>query len=219
MKITIITVGKIKEKYFTGAIEEYAQTKERYDFLTSQRDDLLSAKETLKGVISDIEQLMTKQFKEQLEIINRTFTKVFKELFMGGSAELVLTDEQDVLSAGIEIHAQPPGKKLQNMTLFSGGEKAIIAIALLFSLLEVRPSPVCVFDEIEAALDDVNVLRFAEYLRKMCNRSQFAIITHRRGTMEACDTLYGVTMQQKGVSKLLQLNIDEIEKNVLKNAE
>jgi len=202
-----------------GAIEEYAQTKERYDFLTSQRDDLLSAKETLKGVISDIEQLMTKQFKEQLEIINRTFTKVFKELFMGGSAELVLTDEQDVLSAGIEIHAQPPGKKLQNMTLFSGGEKAIIAIALLFSLLEVRPSPVCVFDEIEAALDDVNVLRFAEYLRKMCNRSQFAIITHRRGTMEACDTLYGVTMQQKGVSKLLQLNIDEIEKNVLKNAE
>ncbi len=202
-----------------GAIEEYAQTKERYDFLSSQRDDLLSAKETLEGVISDIEQLMTKQFKEQLEIINKTFTKVFKELFMGGSAELVLTDEQDVLSAGVEIHAQPPGKKLQNMTLFSGGEKAIIAIALLFSLLEVRPSPVCVFDEIEAALDDVNVLRFAEYLRKMCTRSQFAIITHRRGTMEACDTLYGVTMQQKGVSKLLQLNIDEVEKNVLKNAE
>lgn len=202
-----------------GAIEEYAQTKERYDFLTSQRDDLLSAKETLEGVISDIEQLMTKQFKEQLEIINKTFTKVFKELFMGGSAELVLTDENDVLSAGVEIHAQPPGKKLQNMTLFSGGEKAIIAIALLFSLLEVRPSPVCVFDEIEAALDDVNVYRFAEYLRKMCERSQFAIITHRRGTMEACDTLYGVTMQQKGVSKLLQLNIDEVEKNVLKNAE
>ena len=207
IKNSIKALGNVN----VGAIEEYAQTKERYDFLTAQRDDLLNAKETLQGVISDIEQLMTKQFKEQLEIINKTFTKVFKELFMGGCAELVLTDEQDVLSAGVEIHAQPPGKKLQNMTLFSGGEKAIIAIALLFSLLEVRPSPVCVFDEIEAALDDVNVLRFAEYLRKMCTRSQFAIITHRRGTMEACDTLYGVTMQQKGVSKLLQLNIDEVE--------
>lgn len=215
LKNAIRALGNVN----VGAIEEYTQTKERYDFLTSQRDDLISAKETLEGVISDIEQLMTKQFKEQLEIINKTFTKVFRELFMGGSAELVLTDEQNILSAGIEIHAQPPGKKLQNMTLFSGGEKAIIAIALLFSLLEVRPSPVCVFDEIEAALDDVNVLRFAEYLQKMCTRSQFAIITHRRGTMEACDTLYGVTMQQKGVSKLLQLNIDEVEKNVLKNAE
>jgi len=202
-----------------AAIEEYAHTKERYDFLTAQRDDLMNAKETLKGVIDDIEQLMTKQFKGQLEIINKTFSRVFKELFMGGTAELVLTDEHDVLSAGVEIHAQPPGKKLQNMTLFSGGEKAIIAIALLFSLLEVRPSPVCVFDEIEAALDDVNVYRFAQYLRKMCSRSQFAIITHRRGTMEACDTLYGVTMQQKGVSKLLQLDIDEIEKNVLKNTD
>lgn len=214
IKNSIKALGNVN----VGAIEEYAQTKERYDFLTAQRDDLLNAKETLKGVIGDIEQLMTKQFKDQLQIINKTFTRVFKELFMGGTAELVLTDEQDVLSAGIEIHAQPPGKKLQNMTLFSGGEKAIIAIALLFSLLEVRPSPVCVFDEIEAALDDVNVLRFAEYLRKMCYRSQFAIITHRRGTMEACDTLYGVTMQQKGVSKLLQLNIDEVEKSVLKNA-
>ncbi|MBQ2897800.1 MAG: chromosome segregation protein SMC [Clostridia bacterium] len=213
IKSSIKALGNVN----VGAIDEYAQTKERYDFLTAQRDDLINAKETLKGVITDIENLMTKQFKSQLEIINKTFSKVFKELFMGGTAELVLTDEQNVLSAGVEIHAQPPGKKLQNMTLFSGGEKAIIAIALLFSLLEVRPSPVCVFDEIEAALDDVNVLRFAEYLKKMCLRSQFAIITHRRGTMEVCDTLYGVTMQQKGVSKLLKLNIDEVEENVLKN--
>ena len=213
IKNSIKALGNVN----VGAIEEYSQTKERYEFLSAQRDDLINAKETLESVITDIEQLMTKQFKAQIEIINKTFSKVFKELFMGGTAELVLTDEDNVLSSGVEIHAQPPGKKLQNMTLFSGGEKAIIAIALLFSLLEVRPSPVCVFDEIEAALDDVNVLRFAQYLRKMSERSQFAIITHRRGTMEACDVLYGVTMQQKGVSKLLKLNIDEVEKNVLKN--
>lgn len=213
IKNSIKALGNVN----VGAIEEYSQTKERYEFLSAQRDDLINAKETLESVITDIEQLMTKQFKAQIEIINKAFSKVFKELFMGGTAELVLTDEDNVLSSGVEIHAQPPGKKLQNMTLFSGGEKAIIAIALLFSLLEVRPSPVCVFDEIEAALDDVNVLRFAQYLRKMSERSQFAIITHRRGTMEACDVLYGVTMQQKGVSKLLKLNIDEVEKNVLKN--
>ncbi len=200
-----------------NAIEEYTQTKERYDFLTGQKEDLTKAKEALNNVIHDMETLMVKQFRSQLEIINKTFTKTFKELFGGGSAELVLTDENDLLNSGVEIIAQPPGKKLQNMTLFSGGEKAIIAISLLFSLLEVRPSPLCVLDEIEAALDDVNVNRFAAYLRKISLRSQIAIITHRRGTMEEADVLYGVTMQEKGVSKLLSLNISEVEEKILKN--
>ena len=159
---------------------------------------------------------MTKQFVQQLEIINNTFSSIFKELFLGGEAMLVLSDEENVLSSGVEIIAQPPGKKLQNMTLFSGGEKAIIAISLIFALLEVRPSPLCVLDEIEAALDDVNVSRFARYLRKISKRSQIAIITHRRGTMEEADALYGVTMQEKGVSKLLHLDIDNIEQKLLK---
>ena len=202
-----------------NAIEEYSQTKERYDFLMGQKEDLTKAKEALNNVIHDMETLMVKQFKSQLEIINNTFSKTFKELFGGGSAELVLTDEEDLLNSGVEIIAQPPGKKLQNMTLFSGGEKAIIAIALLFALLEVRPSPLCVLDEIEAALDDVNVNRFAVYLRKISARSQIAIITHRRGTMEEADVLYGVTMQEKGVSKLLSLNISEVEEKILKNKE
>ena len=199
-----------------GAIDEYKETKERFDFLTGQKNDMDGAKETLKNVITDLESMMEKQFKDQLQVINQAFGRVFKDLFSGGTAELVLTDESDVLSSGVEIHAQPPGKKLQNMTLFSGGEKAIIAIALLFALLEVRPSPLCVLDEIEAALDDVNVSRFAGYLRRISERSQIAIITHRRGTMEEADILYGVTMQDKGVSRLLQLDINEMEHKILK---
>lgn len=198
-----------------NAIEEYAEVKERYEFLTKQRDDLEDAKKSLNNIIKDMEGLMIKQFTEQLKIINTTFTRVFKELFNGGSAELILTDEENILTSGVEIIAQPPGKKLQNMTLFSGGEKAIIAIALLFSLLEVRPSPLCVLDEIEAALDDVNVYRFASYLRKISKSSQIAIITHRRGTMEEADVLYGVTMPEKGVSKLIKLNINEVEDKIL----
>ncbi|MBO5453809.1 MAG: chromosome segregation protein SMC [Clostridia bacterium] len=212
LKNSIRALGDVN----VGAIEEYAITKERYDFLCNQRDDLVNAKNALAEVISDIESLMTKQFVQQLEIINNTFSSIFKELFLGGEAMLVLSDEENVLSSGVEIIAQPPGKKLQNMTLFSGGEKAIIAISLIFALLEVRPSPLCVLDEIEAALDDVNVSRFARYLRKISKRSQIAIITHRRGTMEEADALYGVTMQEKGVSKLLHLDIDNIEQKLLK---
>ena len=200
-----------------NSIEEYAQVNERYEFLTKQRDDLENAKKSLGNIIKEMETLMIKQFTEQLDIINKTFTRVFKELFNGGHAELVLVDEENILTSGVDIIAQPPGKKLQNMTLFSGGEKAIIAIALLFSLLEVRPSPLCVLDEIEAALDDVNVYRFANYLRKISDRSQIAIITHRRGTMEEADVLYGVTMPEKGVSKLLKLDINDIEDKILNN--
>lgn len=199
-----------------GAIEEYTVTNDRYTFLNVQKNDLEKAKETLNDVISNMEIMMSKQFVEQIKIINFAFSKIFKEMFGGGEAELIMTDTEDVLNCGIEIHAQPPGKKLQNMTLFSGGEKAIIAISLMFALLEVRPSPVCIFDEVEAALDDVNVNRFAAYLRRICGKSQIAVITHRRGTMEEADVLYGVTMQEKGVSKILKLNIGEIESKVLK---
>ena len=199
-----------------SAIEEYSDLKERYDFLTVQKKDMEEAKETLAKIIDDIEEMMSKQFMEQLAIINEEFKKTFRHMFNGGMAELILSDPENVLTSGVEIQAQPPGKKLQNMTLFSGGEKAIIGISLLFALLAVRPSPLCVFDEIEAALDDINVARFASYLRNISNRSQIAVITHRRGTMEESDRLYGVTMQEKGVSKLLQLNIDEIEQQILK---
>lgn len=199
-----------------NSIEEFRELKQRYDFLAKQKEDLENAKRSLSKIISDMESKMTVQFKEKLEIINSAFTRIFTELFNGGRACFVLCDEDDVLNSGIEIIAQPPGKKLQNMTLFSGGEKAIIAIAVLFSLLEVRPSPLCVLDEIEAALDDVNVNRFASYLRKISVDSQIAIITHRRGTMEEADVLYGVTMPEKGVSKILKLDINEIEDKILK---
>ena len=211
LRNTLKSLGNIN----VGAIEEYKTTKERYEFLSEQKNDLEKAKDTLDSVISDMESMMSKQFSEQIKIINDAFSRIFKEMFNGGDAELVITDSEDILSCGIEIHAQPPGKKLQNMTLFSGGEKAIIAISLMFALLEVRPSPLCILDEVEAALDDVSVYRFANYLRKISDKSQFAVITHRRGTMEEADMLYGVTMQEKGVSKLLQLNINEVENKIL----
>lgn len=212
LKAKIRSLGNIN----VSAIDEFAELKERYEFLSAQKKDMEEAKETLSKIIDDIETLMTKQFKEQLVIINDAFKRIFSHLFNGGTAELVLSDPDNILTSGVEIVAQPPGKKLQNMTLFSGGEKAIIAISLLFALLEVRPSPLCILDEIEAALDDVNVARFASYLRNISKHSQIAIITHRRGTMEEADRLYGVTMQEKGISKLLQLNIDEIEQKILK---
>ena len=150
---------------------------------------------------------MKKQFAEQFKIINKNFEEVFKELFGGGKAELRLEDESNILECGIDITVQPPGKKLQNMLLLSGGERAFTAIALLFAILRINPAPFCVLDEIEAALDDVNVYRFAEYLKKFSANSQFLIITHRKGTMEAADTVYGITMEEKGVSKLLSMKL------------
>ena len=155
---------------------------------------------------------MKERFSEQFKIINENFSRVFSELFGGGQANLSLSDPDNVLESGIEIEAQPPGKKLQNLTLLSGGERAFTAIALLFSILNVRPTPFCILDEIEAALDDVNVYRFAEYLKQYSQNTQFIVVTHRRGTMESANILYGVTMQEKGVSKLLTLNIDEVSK-------
>ena len=191
------------------AIEEYASVRERYDFLSNQQNDLQEAKQSLEKLIESIQEKMKKQFKEQFEIINQKFSATFAELFGGGRAELRLTDPTDILGSGVEIDAQPPGKKLQNLSLLSGGEMAFTAIALLFAILKVRPTPFCVLDEIEAALDESNVYRFADYVKKHSGKTQFILVTHRRGTMESADLLYGVTMQEKGVSKLLALKLDE----------
>ena len=189
------------------SIEEYKNLKQRYDFMCEQRVDLEETMAKLRNVIQEMLEIMKKQFKEKFEIINNNFGQVFRELFGGGSAEVILTDENNILECGIEITVQPPGKKLQNMTLLSGGEKAFTAIALLFAILKINPAPFCVLDEIEAALDDVNVYRYAEYLKNFSKNTQFLIITHRKGTMEAADTVYGVTMEEKGISKLLSIKL------------
>ena len=189
------------------SIKEYKKLKDRYDFMCEQRLDLEDTMSKLRKVIQDMTETMKQQFKEKFEIINKNFGEVFKELFGGGMAEVTLTDEENILECGIDITVQPPGKKLQNMTLLSGGEKAFTAIALLFAILKINPAPFCVLDEIEAALDDVNVYRYAEYLKKFAKETQFLVITHRKGTMEAADTVYGVTMEEKGISKLLSMKL------------
>ncbi len=193
------------------AIEEYKNVKERFDFLTVQTNDLEKAKKELETVIDEMLAIMQNRFSEQFKVINANFNRVFSALFGGGRANLTLTDPENVLESGIEIEAQPPGKRLQSLTLLSGGERAFTAIALLFAILDVRPTPFCILDEIEAALDDVNVYRFADYLKHYSDKTQFIVVTHRRGTMESANILYGVTMQERGISKLLSLNIDEIQ--------
>lgn len=192
------------------AIEEYNQVGERYEFLKTQRDDLVEAQNNLQQVIEDMVLIMRQQFTEKFAIINKHFGETFVQLFGGGKAELVLTEPKDVLNSGVEINVQPPGKAVKSMLQLSGGEQAFVSIALLFAILKVRPAPFCVLDEIEAALDDVNVFRFADYLKNFSNKSQFIVVTHRRGTMEAANILYGVTMQEQGVSRLLSLNIDDV---------
>ena len=190
-----------------NAIKEYQEIKERYDFMSEQRLDLENASSKLKKVILEMSDTMKKQFAKQFKIINKNFGEVFAELFGGGRAELKLEDSENILECGIEIEVEPPGKKLQNMMLLSGGEKAFTAIALLFAILKINPAPFCVLDEIEAALDDVNVYRFAEYLKKFTEKTQFLVITHRKGTMEVADTVYGITMEEKGISKLLSMQL------------
>lgn len=191
------------------SIEEYKTLKERYDFMCEQRVDLEDTMSKLRNIITDMTKTMKEQFKTQFELINQNFAEVFRELFGGGNASLKLEDEENILECGIEITVQPPGKKLQNMMLLSGGEKAFTAIALLFAILKINPAPFCVLDEIEAALDDVNVYRFAEYLKKFSRNTQFLVITHRKGTMEVADTVYGVTMEENGISKLLSMKLKQ----------
>ena len=190
-----------------NSIEEYKEISERYEFMMSQRNDIVDAKTNLEKVIADLIDEMKTQFIDQFTTINENFKTVFTDLFNGGSAEIVLENEEDVLNCGIEIKAQPPGKKLQSLTLLSGGERCLTAIALLFAILQLRPSPFVILDEVEAALDDVNVSRFTDFVRRYCVRSQFILVTHRKGTMEACDRMYGVTMQERGISKILSMRI------------
>ena len=197
-----------------GAIEEFDRVNTRYTYLVGQRDDVDKAKEEMLGIIENITGEMTSIFKEQFALIRESFQETFLELFGGGKATLELEDENAVLDCGIEIKVQPPGKALKTLSLLSGGEKAFVAIALYFAILKVHPTPFCVMDEIEAALDEPNVIRVAHYMRKICDKTQFIVITHRRGTMEAADVLYGVTMQERGVSKVLTINMNDMAKEM-----
>lgn len=206
LKNSIKALGSVN----MDAIEEYLEVEERYNFLTAQKSDLEKSKSDLNEIISSMEDLMEEHFDKQFALINKSFGEVFKELFGGGYGKLSLSQPDDILESGIEIEVQLPGKGLQNINLYSGGEKSFIAIALLFAILKVKPAPFCILDEIDAALDDVNVSRFATYLKNYTEQTQFIVITHRRGTMEAANILYGVTMQEKGVSKLLSLHIDDV---------
>ena len=203
LRVELREIGSVN----VDSIEEYKNLKQRYDFMCEQRLDLENTMSKLRIVITDITQNMKEQFKEKIKIINENFEVTFKELFGGGEAKIILQDEANILECGIDIIAQPPGKKLQSMALLSGGERAFTAIALLFSILKMNPAPFCVLDEIEAALDDVNVARYAEFLKKFAKGTQFLVITHRKGTMEAADTVYGVTMEEKGISKLLSMKL------------
>lgn len=206
IKVAIKNLGSIN----VGAIEEYKEVSERYEFLKEQTDDIEKSKAELNRIIEDLTSSMSEKFITQFNKINEEFKISFSDFFGGGKGELILEDPQNCLESPIEIKIQPPGKSVQNINLFSGGEKSLAAMALLFSVLKVTPSPFCIYDEVEAALDDVNVERFAKYMRKMTDKTQFISITHRRGTMEEADVLYGVTMQEKGVSKLLELQTAEL---------
>ena len=197
-----------------GAIEQFEQVNGRYTYLVTQRDDIAKAKEELLGVIESITGEMTAIFREQFDLIRESFEQTFLELFGGGRATLELEDENDILNCGIEIKVQPPGKALKTITLLSGGEKAFVAIALYFAILKVHPTPFCIMDEIEAALDTVNVIRVANYMRRITEKTQFIVITHRRETMEAADVLYGVTMQERGVSKIITINMNDMAKEL-----
>ena len=197
-----------------GAIEEYARVNERYTYLASQRDDVLTSKRELESIIRNITQEMTTIFVAEFQKIDHYFGITFEEMFGGGKGQLILENPEEPLTCGIEIRVQPPGKQVKTITLLSGGEKAFVAIALYFAILKVRPTPFCMLDEIDAALDDRNVERFANYLRNLATKTQFIVITHRRGTMEASDVLYGVTMQEQGVSKLLRLDLNQMEQQL-----
>jgi chromosome segregation protein len=210
LKTAIRELGPVN----VSAIEDYSKTMERFRFLTAQKEDLVKSEEKLNRVIREMTSIMKKQFIEEFHKINYNFNVVFRELFEGGRAEVVLVNPEDVLESEIEIIAQPPGKKLQNMLLLSGGERALTAIALLFAILKMRPVPFCILDEIEAALDDSNVYRFAEYIRRFTDTTQFIVITHRKGTMEYSDALYGVTMQEYGISSVVSLKLGDMDKAI-----
>jgi chromosome segregation protein len=190
-----------------ASIDEYQSVHERFEFMVQQQEDIESSRQKLQSVIAELTEAMRQQFAQHFQLINENFKVVFSELFGGGMAEVHLENPDDVLSSGIEIKAQPPGKKLQSLLLLSGGERCLTAIALLFAILKLRPTPFCVLDEVEAALDDANVVRFSEYIRRYAEESQFILVTHRKGTMESADRLYGVTMQERGISRILSMQL------------
>ncbi|AOV08294.1 chromosome segregation protein SMC [Sporosarcina ureilytica] len=198
-----------------SAVQEYEEVSERHQFLTAQRNDLLEAKETLQEAMSEMDHEMSIRFSSTFDAVQNQFRQVFKEMFGGGNADLILTDPTDLLHTGIDIVARPPGKKMQNLSLLSGGERALTAISLLFSIIEVRPVPFCILDEVEAALDEANVIRYSNYLRKFSDKTQFIVITHRKGTMEGADVLYGITMQESGVSKLISVKLSEVPEEAM----
>ena len=196
------------------AIEEFQRVNERYEYLTGQRDDVTTSEKELMKIVGSITEEMTVIFRTEFQKINEFFGQTFTEMFGGGKAGLQLEDEDDILSCGIEIKVQPPGKQVKTIMLLSGGEKAFVAIALYFAIMKVRPTPFCMLDEIDAALDDRNVARFAAYLKGLVGKTQFIVITHRRGTMEAADVLYGVTMQEQGVSRILSVDINQVAREL-----
>ena len=193
-----------------GAVEEFRQTQERFDQMSAQRDDLLKAQMDLSGIIDELVRKMEEQFKTQFNRLNQNFQETFVQLFGGGHAHLELADAGDILNCGIEVVVQPPGKKLQMLSLLSGGERALTAIAILFAMLKLKPTPFCFLDEIEAALDDANIDNFADYLKTYSLNTQFVVVTHRKGTMERCDSLYGIAMEEKGVSKLVSVKLGDL---------
>ena len=210
LKREINSLGTIN----VGAIDEFQRVNGRYTYLTDQRDDVEKAKGELTGIIREITEQMTEIFAQQFKLLSESFEQTFVELFGGGQAKLELEDPENILDCGIEIKAQPPGKALKTISLLSGGEKAFVAIALYFAILKVHPTPFCIMDEIEAALDEANVVRTARYMRTLADKTQFIVITHRRGTMEAADVLYGITMQEQGVSKILTINLNDMAKEL-----
>ena len=189
------------------AIEDYDNLKTRYDFLKSQLDDLMKGKVNLDNLIEEMTDTMEKMLSESIKKVNDEFNKVFSELFEGGKAQLIIEGEGSILECGVEVNAQPPGKKLQSLSLLSGGERTLTAIALLFAILNTKATPFCVLDEIEAALDDVNIVRFTRYLKKVSKHTQFIMITHRKATMEVADALYGISMEDTAVSKVLAVKM------------
>ncbi|HHX93701.1 MAG TPA: AAA family ATPase, partial [Tenericutes bacterium] len=196
----------------TLAIDQYKKVKERYDFLEKQKQDLLKAQVTLLEIIQEMDEVMVTNFKETFEKIRIEFGKTFRRLFGGGKADLKYTNPLNMLETGIEMEAEPPGKRLQHLSLLSGGEKSLTAISLLFAILKVKPIPFCLLDEVESSLDDANIARFGEFLKEFSEKTQFIVVTHRKGTMEIADLLYGVTMQESGVSKLVSVRLEEAEK-------
>ena len=207
LKKTIKDLGMVN----LAAPEEYDRVSVRYEFLIKQRDDLVSAENTLLEIIKEMDSVMETDFKATFEVVNKNFSDTFKELFKGGTAALKLTDPNNLLETGVEIIASPPGKKLTSISLLSGGEKTFTAISLLFAILKSRPVPFCILDEVEAALDEVNVDSFGAYLKNLKLKTQFILITHKKRTMEYADVLYGITMQESGVSKLVSVKLEEIK--------